>query len=101
MSVDEESLEDKPKYEFLCVYLSKLALLDYDCTVKFLPSLVAASVIFLARLIVKPQAHPWADSLALTGEPHPERHLVSNVLFGLYISYLPVVLQIEDIPQRT
>ncbi|KAF4370987.1 hypothetical protein CsatB_016822 [Cannabis sativa] len=63
MSVDEESLEDKPKYEFLCVYLSKLALLDYDCTVKFLPSLVAASVIFLARLIVKPQAHPWTLSL--------------------------------------
>ncbi|KAF3526030.1 hypothetical protein F2Q69_00046495 [Brassica cretica] len=33
--------------EFLCCYLSELSLLDYSC-IKFLPSLLAASAVFLA-----------------------------------------------------
>ncbi|CAA0840690.1 Putative cyclin-A3-1 [Striga hermonthica] len=48
--------------EFLGYYLAELSLLDYGC-VKFLPSLVAASVIFLARFTLHPKQHPW--SLAL------------------------------------
>ncbi|KDP41661.1 hypothetical protein JCGZ_16068 [Jatropha curcas] len=48
--------------EFLGYYLSELSLLDYNC-VKFLPSLVAASVIFLARFIIKPKMHPWSLTL--------------------------------------
>ncbi|MCI23097.1 cyclin A-like protein, partial [Trifolium medium] len=39
------------QFEFLCNYLAELSLLDYDCLM-FLPSLVAASVTFLARFIV-------------------------------------------------
>uniref|UniRef100_A0A803R2Q2 Retrotransposon Copia-like N-terminal domain-containing protein n=1 Tax=Cannabis sativa TaxID=3483 RepID=A0A803R2Q2_CANSA len=38
----------------------------------------------------------WADSLALAGEPYPERHLVSNVLSGLDVEYLSIVVLIES-----
>ncbi|KAL6504605.1 putative cyclin-A3-1 [Orobanche hederae] len=48
--------------EFLGYYLAELSLLDYGC-VRFLPSLVAASVMFLARFTLQPKLHPW--SLAL------------------------------------
>ncbi|CAM8913000.1 unnamed protein product [Rhodiola kirilowii] len=46
------------KLEFLGYYLADLSLLDYSC-VKFLPSLVAASVIFLANFTMWPKLHPW------------------------------------------
>ncbi|CAN4092634.1 unnamed protein product [Withania somnifera] len=48
--------------EFLGYYLSELSILEYSC-VRFLPSLVAASVVFLSRFTLQPNAHPW--SLAL------------------------------------
>ncbi|OAY50993.1 putative cyclin-A3-1 [Manihot esculenta] len=48
--------------EFLGYYLAELSLLDYNC-VKFLPSLVAATVIFLARFIITPKMHPWTLTL--------------------------------------
>ncbi|KAJ0087186.1 hypothetical protein Patl1_08869 [Pistacia atlantica] len=48
--------------EFLGYYLAELSLLDYAC-LKFLPSLVAASVIFLARFIICPGRHPWSSTL--------------------------------------
>ncbi|KAF3952232.1 hypothetical protein CMV_022191 [Castanea mollissima] len=48
--------------EFLGYYLGELSLLDYNC-VKFLPSLVAASVIFLAKFIIQPMIHPWCATL--------------------------------------
>lgn len=48
--------------EFLGYYLSELSILDYSC-VKFLPSLVAASVIFLSRFTLQPNAHPWSAAL--------------------------------------
>ncbi|KFK31755.1 hypothetical protein AALP_AA6G155000 [Arabis alpina] len=47
------------KMEFLCSYLSELSLLDYNC-LKFLPSMVAASAVFLARFIIRPKQHPWS-----------------------------------------
>ncbi|KAF8025029.1 hypothetical protein BT93_F2015 [Corymbia citriodora subsp. variegata] len=50
------------KLEFLGYYLAELSLLDYAC-VKFLPSVVAASVTFLARYITKPITRPWTSSL--------------------------------------
>ncbi|PHU01233.1 putative cyclin-A3-1 [Capsicum chinense] len=48
--------------KFLGYYLAELSLLDYNC-VKFLPSVVAAAVIFLSRFTLHPKSHPW--SLAL------------------------------------
>ncbi|XP_010556425.1 PREDICTED: putative cyclin-A3-1 [Tarenaya hassleriana] len=60
------SLEDynnsNSQLEFLAHYLAELSMLDYEC-VKFLPSLVAASAMFLARFIIRPKAHPWSESL--------------------------------------
>lgn len=44
--------------EFLGYYLAELSLLDYS-SVKFLPSLVAASVMFLSRFTLRPKSHPW------------------------------------------
>uniref|UniRef100_A0A2P2JF72 Cyclin A3.1 family protein n=1 Tax=Rhizophora mucronata TaxID=61149 RepID=A0A2P2JF72_RHIMU len=48
--------------EFLGYYLAELSLLDYYC-LQFLPSMVAASVIFLARYIIRPKIHPWSSTL--------------------------------------
>lgn len=48
--------------EFLSYYLAELSLLDYGC-VKFLPSLIAAAVIFLSRFTLQPKVHPWNAAL--------------------------------------
>jgi hypothetical protein len=45
-------------FEFLGSYLAELSLLDY-CCLGYLPSLVAASVVFLARLTIDPYSNPW------------------------------------------
>ncbi|KAK7383193.1 hypothetical protein VNO78_28866 [Psophocarpus tetragonolobus] len=50
------------QFEFLSCYLAELSLLDYNC-VKFLPSLVAASVVFLARFMFSTKTHPWNSAL--------------------------------------
>ncbi|AES59369.2 carboxy-terminal domain cyclin [Medicago truncatula] len=50
------------QFEFLCSYLAELSLLDYNC-VKFLPSMVAASVVFLARFMLSPKTHPWNSAI--------------------------------------
>lgn len=46
--------------EHLGSYIGELSLLDYDC-LRFLPSIVAASVIFLAKFIICPEVHPWVS----------------------------------------
>ncbi|KAF4371109.1 hypothetical protein F8388_020836 [Cannabis sativa] len=48
--------------EFLGCYLAELSLLDYSC-LKFLPSMVAASVVFLANFILLPDSNPWCAEL--------------------------------------
>ncbi|PIN15384.1 G2/Mitotic-specific cyclin A [Handroanthus impetiginosus] len=48
--------------ESLANYLAESSLLDYGC-LKFLPSLVAASVVFLTRFTLQPNLHPWSSSL--------------------------------------
>ncbi|KAK8581028.1 hypothetical protein V6N12_071274 [Hibiscus sabdariffa] len=61
--VAQEDYEDcSLKLEFLGCYLSELSLLDYGC-VKFLPSIVASSVMFLARFIIQPKRHPWSSAM--------------------------------------
>ncbi|KAL6207900.1 hypothetical protein ACLB2K_018853 [Fragaria x ananassa] len=61
--VAEEGNKDHDlHFEFLGYYLAELSLLDYNC-VKFLPSLVAASVVFLTRFIIQPRMNPWTSSL--------------------------------------
>lgn len=46
------------QFEFLSCYLAELSLLDYSC-VRFLPSMTAASAIFLSRFTVLPKVRPW------------------------------------------
>ncbi|XP_060176016.1 G2/mitotic-specific cyclin C13-1-like [Lycium barbarum] len=46
------------QFEFLGCYLAELSLLDYIC-VRFLPSMAAASAIFLSRFTVLPKVRPW------------------------------------------
>lgn len=64
--------EDNKKYpslqlEFLGSYLSELSLLDYGL-IRSLPSLVAASAVFVARLTLDPHTHPWSKKMqTLTG----------------------------------
>lgn len=52
------------QFEFLVSYLAELSLLDYKC-VKFLPSMVASSVVFLARLMIRSKMNPWVRVLNL------------------------------------
>ncbi|GFP88603.1 putative cyclin-a3-1 [Phtheirospermum japonicum] len=50
------------RFEFLCYYIAELSLTDYGC-VRYIPSIVAASAIFLARLTMQPKSHPWTLAL--------------------------------------
>lgn len=44
--------------EFLSNYLAELTLIDYEF-LKFRPSLIAASAVFLARWTLNQSSHPW------------------------------------------
>ncbi|KAK7410071.1 hypothetical protein VNO78_00561 [Psophocarpus tetragonolobus] len=74
------------KIEFLSFYLAELSLMDYDC-IRFLPSVMAASVIFLARFIFSPEVHPWTSSLSeFTGYISVELKECVLTLHDLYFS---------------
>ncbi|MCL7041138.1 hypothetical protein MKW94_021938 [Papaver nudicaule] len=57
-STQENCKSPNLQMEFLGYYLAELSLLDYSC-VQFLPSMIAASVIFLTRFTIQPKLHPW------------------------------------------
>nr|GEV45360.1 G2/mitotic-specific cyclin C13-1-like [Tanacetum cinerariifolium] len=44
--------------EFLSWFLVELSLVDYNC-LRFLPSMVAASAIFIAKFTIEPEKRPW------------------------------------------
>ncbi|CAI0444585.1 unnamed protein product [Linum tenue] len=48
--------------EYLANYLAELTLVEYDF-IKFLPSLIAASAVFLARWTLNQSVHPWNPTL--------------------------------------
>ncbi|XP_020273009.1 cyclin-A1-3-like isoform X1 [Asparagus officinalis] len=48
--------------EYLACYIVVLSLLEYDM-LGYLPSLTAASTIFLAKFILQPTKHPWNATL--------------------------------------
>ncbi|PWA56303.1 Cyclin A/B/D/E [Artemisia annua] len=58
----EDSDTPNMQLEFLSYYLAELSLLEYGC-IKFLPSMVAASVTFLSRFMLKPKSNPWNSAL--------------------------------------
>ncbi|CAJ2640931.1 cyclin-a3-1-like protein [Trifolium pratense] len=74
------------QFEYLCNYLADLSLLDYEC-IKFLPSVVAASVIFLARFINQPGVHPWTSLLCeCSGYESADLEECVTMLHDLYLS---------------
>ncbi|CAK8568334.1 unnamed protein product [Lathyrus sativus] len=74
------------QFEHLCNYLADLSLLDYEC-IQFLPSVVAASVIFLAKFIIRPRVHPWTLSLYESlGYGSDDLEDCVTILHGLYLS---------------
>ncbi|KAI0511359.1 hypothetical protein KFK09_011989 [Dendrobium nobile] len=48
--------------EFMGCYLGELSLLDYKC-VQFLPSIIAASAVFLTRFTINQENPPWSKKL--------------------------------------
>ncbi|OVA14121.1 Cyclin [Macleaya cordata] len=62
MAAQENSKSPNLELEFLGCYLAELSLLDYAC-IRFLPSMVAASVIFLSKFTIQPKIHPWNSTL--------------------------------------
>ncbi|KAK7351609.1 hypothetical protein VNO77_11184 [Canavalia gladiata] len=89
----ENQKKPNTQIEFLGCYLSELGLLDYDC-LRFLPSVLAASAIFLARFIVSPEVHPWSPSLAeILGYKSIELKECVLILHDLYLSRKAASLQ--------
>ncbi|CAJ1973436.1 unnamed protein product [Sphenostylis stenocarpa] len=85
-SVSEKQKTPNLKIEFLASYFAELSLLDYDC-IRFLPSIVAASAIFLARFIIEPEVHPWTSSLCeCSGYKPVELKECVLILHNLYLS---------------
>ncbi|XP_034927874.1 G2/mitotic-specific cyclin C13-1 [Populus alba] len=50
------------QFELLSCYLAELSLLEYGC-MRFLPSMIAASAVFLSSFTIQPQMHPWSMTL--------------------------------------
>ncbi|PWA92075.1 cyclin-dependent kinase 3,2 [Artemisia annua] len=77
---DNARIIDVPnmQLEFVSYYLAELSLLEYGC-IKFLPSMVAASVTFLSRFMLKPKSYPWGIE-------------ASHILERVYSSYLELDL---------
>ncbi|VVB14054.1 unnamed protein product [Arabis nemorensis] len=73
--------------EFLANYLAELTLLEYTF-LRFLPSLIAASAVFLARWTLDPTDHPWNPTLQ-----HYTRYAVAELK--------NTVLAMEDLQLNT
>ncbi|WJX54542.1 hypothetical protein P8452_40411 [Trifolium repens] len=73
MGADQTDFQhSSQQLEFLACYLLELCLLCSKC-VKFLPSIAAASALFLSRFIIQPNHHPWNPMLQCqTGYKPPE-----------------------------
>ncbi|KAL6216655.1 hypothetical protein ACLB2K_009876 [Fragaria x ananassa] len=82
------------EFEFLVSYLGELSLLDYKC-VKFLPSMVASSVVFLARLMIRSKINPWCSTLQhYTGYKAADLKDCVVVLHDLYLGRRGGLLQV-------
>ncbi|KAK1693771.1 hypothetical protein QYE76_010468 [Lolium multiflorum] len=70
--------------EFLASYISELSLLEYSLLC-YVPSLIAASSIFLANFILKPTKNPWNITLSYHTQYEPsELHDCVKVLHRLF-----------------
>ncbi|XP_058783134.1 putative cyclin-A3-1 [Vicia villosa] len=74
------------QFKYLCNYLADLSLLDYEC-LQFKPSTLAASVIFLAKFIIRPRVNPWTLSLHESlGYGSDDLEDCATILHELYLS---------------
>ncbi|KAL0447484.1 UNVERIFIED_CONTAM: Cyclin-A2-2 [Sesamum latifolium] len=73
--------------EFLANYLAELTLIEYSF-LKFLPSLIAASAVFLARWTLNQSDHPWNPTLE-----HYTRYKTSDLK--------NTVLELQDLQLNT
>ena len=81
----DHEMTPNSQIEFLSHYLAELSLLDYDC-LRFLPSVVAASAVFLSRFITSPEVHPWSYSLSeCSGYKPAELKECVKILHDLYL----------------
>ncbi|KAG9440306.1 hypothetical protein H6P81_020471 [Aristolochia fimbriata] len=62
MAAQDSSKSMNLQLEFLSYYLAELSLIDYGC-VKFLPSVIAASVMFVSKFTLNSKIHPWTATL--------------------------------------
>uniref|UniRef100_A0ACD5TKD7 Uncharacterized protein n=1 Tax=Avena sativa TaxID=4498 RepID=A0ACD5TKD7_AVESA len=70
--------------EFLASYIAELSLLEYSLLC-YVPSLIAASSIFLANFIIKPTKNPWNTTLSYHTQYKPsELHDCVKVLHRLF-----------------
>ncbi|MQL94159.1 hypothetical protein Taro_026816 [Colocasia esculenta] len=58
----DDSKSQSLQLEFLSNYLAELSMLDYGC-IRFIPSVIAASAVFMSRFTLNPNAHPWTKTL--------------------------------------
>ncbi|XP_010520744.1 PREDICTED: putative cyclin-A3-1 isoform X2 [Tarenaya hassleriana] len=85
VSLEGSHNNSNSRLEFLAHYLAELSLLDYEC-LKFPPSLVAASAMFLARFIIRPKTHPWTQELQQSTKYRPaEVKQCALILHDLYL----------------
>eukprot|EP00270_Netrium_digitus_P007712 TRINITY_DN2265_c0_g1_i2.p1 TRINITY_DN2265_c0_g1~~TRINITY_DN2265_c0_g1_i2.p1 ORF type:complete len:470 (-),score=69.38 TRINITY_DN2265_c0_g1_i2:801-2210(-) len=81
--------------EFLGNYLAELTLVEYSF-LQYLPSLIAASAVFLSKLTLNPEAKPWTKTLQhYTGYSPPQLEQCVSELHGLQLnrsnSQLPAI----------
>lgn len=103
--------------EFLANYLAELTLIEYGF-LKYLPSLTAASAIFLARWTLDQSDHPWVGFLMPTRSTRRSSHfkffaskangfyLVQNPTLEHYTKYKApelknAVLELQDLQLNT
>ncbi|CAN6482445.1 unnamed protein product [Victoria cruziana] len=71
--------------EYLCNFLAELSLLEYRC-LEFLPTQIAASIVFVARLTLSPKTNPWSKHLQnQTGYKVSELRDCIQVLHDLHL----------------
>nr|XP_017217696.1 PREDICTED: cyclin-A2-1-like [Daucus carota subsp. sativus] len=73
--------------EFLCNYLAELTLID-NGFLNFIPSIVAASAVFLAKWTLDQSSHPWNPTME-----HYTRYMASDLK--------PTVLQLQSLQLNT
>ncbi|KAL6621200.1 hypothetical protein ACP70R_033632 [Stipagrostis hirtigluma subsp. patula] len=81
---------------FIASYICELSLLEYSL-LSYLPSLVAASSVFLAKFILKPTKNPWNPTLSYYTENTPsELRGCVRVLHRLSVLALEVIFMLLD-----